>query len=364
LDPNGNVAIASALTASGMTTIGSASSPTSPGPSTLNVVTAIANDGIFLQGTGSTPTQSLWLRTNVGGLAGNGITAAGDGQIVYGGSSQGPPNGGLVIAPWLGSAMTSGLRLDPNGNVFIPSALTTIGSTVVPVGPGPSKLNVVTTANDDGIYLTGGSTQNLWFGTNATSRNNQIVQAGDREIIYGGHTAGHPGGGLVLAPWDTVTSGIRLGSDGHVGIGTPTPSVHLDVNGVIAANGSYPIANNLPPSTLLTTNLGWKIGLYGQAFAIGVADATMALLVGSKGFVSVFDGNNLPNNDATPPPSPSPDSHAAVSLGSNGNGYFSGSVGIGIGNATPSAALAIAGGGQFKIGNTLIADVNGSYYAS
>jgi hypothetical protein len=56
---------------------------------------------------------------------------------------------------------------------------------------------------------------------------NGIVQAGDEALIYSNGTVGS--GGLVLAPWSDATSGLRMDGNGHVGIGTSSPTQALDL---------------------------------------------------------------------------------------------------------------------------------------
>lgn len=74
---------------------------------------------------------------------------------------------------------------------------------------------------------------------------NAIVQANDRGIIYAGASIDNPGGGLVIAPWKSNTSGIRLDPNGNVGIGMANPSEALDVNGNIHTVGGLLVSNNI-----------------------------------------------------------------------------------------------------------------------
>lgn len=82
----------------------------------------------------------------------------------------------------------------------------------------------------------------------------------------------------------------------------------VNINGFLAVGAGNAITSN-PPAPY--SNLGWKIGLYGAAYAIGVEGFTIAAKTG--GWFSVFSGN--PNGDAS---GTVPDSAANVSLGTNG----------------------------------------------
>lgn len=120
-----------------------------------------------------------------------------------------------------------------------------------------------------------------------------------------------------------------LHPNGNVGIGTPSPSALLDVNGLISASGAVAITAQ-PPA--VSSNVGWKIGLYGNQYAIGVAGYSVA--VASSGWLSVFVPWLPPLNNGS---STTPDSNAQVSLGANG---------------------------QVRCGQTLIADPSGPYYGA
>jgi hypothetical protein len=85
-------------------------------PAKVSVTTAVANDGLMLSGNSGWAT----LAANLGDGSFNGISRSGDRGVVYGGASVGSTGGGFVIAPWAGA--TSGIRLDPSGNVGVGTA--------------------------------------------------------------------------------------------------------------------------------------------------------------------------------------------------------------------------------------------------
>ena len=116
-----------------------------------------------------------------------------------------------------------------------------------------------------------------------------------------------------------ITSNVNFDSNtlyidsvnNRVGIGTAAPVTTLDTWGYIAANGADSITSN---PTSVRSAAGWKIGMYGSGYAIGVAAYTTAIKSG--GWLSVFSGNPANNGTAT-----TPDTSATVSLGTNGNVY-------------------------------------------
>lgn len=68
------------------------------------------------------------------------------------------------------------------------------------------------------------------FFTNMGAGNyNSITQSGDKGIIFTNGSADT--GNLVIAPWASGTKGIRIQTNGNVGIGTASPSYTLDVFG-------------------------------------------------------------------------------------------------------------------------------------
>jgi hypothetical protein len=81
-----------------------------------------------------------------------------------------------------------------------------------------------------------GSTERMLFCTYLSgSAYNNITLAGDTGIFYGTAPAPY---GLVIAPHRNALSGIRLDSNGNVGICNANPTVALDVTGDIKASGN------------------------------------------------------------------------------------------------------------------------------
>lgn len=115
---------------------------------------------------------------------------------------------------------------------------------------------------------------------------NGMVRAGDQAIIY---TAGTKGtGGFVIAPWEDVTSGLRLDSNGNVGIGVASPGAVLDVRtGGTAEAGSF---LNISDSnfTLSALNAASSGDEYAYAFYAGYAYNRFGCLIDNNGNFSCF----------------------------------------------------------------------------
>jgi len=113
-----------------------------------------------------------------------------------------------------------------------------------------SRLSLSSTATNDGIQLLGnGGTWLYIFENTSVSAYNNITLAGDRGLYYGSGTIGSPGGGLVLAPWASGTSGMRLDQNGNVGIETTAPGAKLEIAGTSGVDGI-----KFPDGTIQTTS--------------------------------------------------------------------------------------------------------------
>jgi hypothetical protein len=203
-----------------------------------NIAFTMGNVGI---GT-TTPNRILELAHDVGGISLEAGTGSPNSGVIRFGDNSGWKFHFGRSRDSVGGALNSGtsgvlMTIQDNGNVGIGT-------------PNPSrKLHLATNSiqSIDGILL-----QSLdgHFSLTAPSLGqgnyNGITQAGDIGIIYGnGITSGT--GAFVIAPWAVATSGLRMDSNGNVGIGTPVTNFKLDVNGEINATGFR--INGIPIST-------------------------------------------------------------------------------------------------------------------
>ncbi len=126
---------------------------------------------------------------------------------------------------------------------FVPAFTVASGGNVGVGASSPlTKLHINTTTANDGLYLTGNPTLNLGLFTNAgPGAYNPITQTNDRSIIVLGASVDNPGGGMVIAPWRSTASGIRIdGTTGYLGVGISTPSTPL--HAISYATGTASVA--------------------------------------------------------------------------------------------------------------------------
>jgi len=155
----------------------------------------------------------------------------------------------------LGAGGVQQLTVTPNGNVGIgtPSPAARLEVAGMTVLGGPTLVRV--SDLNSGIVAVH-STNTQWIGLfpNLTDgAYGPMSRSGDAGLFFVG---GAPGlGSLVIAPWNGP-GGIRLDTNGNVGIGTPSPAATLDVNGSVQASGPIKAAGgfiletrtNDPPS--------------------------------------------------------------------------------------------------------------------
>ena len=166
----------------------------------------------------------LWLisrnATNINSL----LASSSDVGIFYGTTN--PAAGGLVISP---RGAGGGIKLDTTGRVGINNASPQAQIDIESSGQNTTSLRIKDANNGNMLRIIG----NLGAGGyNLISQNNDVG------IIYGIATSTNPRA-LVIAPHATVTSGIRMDTNGNVGIGTSNPGYALDVNGTARVSQLY-----------------------------------------------------------------------------------------------------------------------------
>jgi len=127
----------------------------------------------------------------------------------------------------INAGANNALILQPsNGNVGIGTA-----------SPG-AKLEVIGGSTNDAtpeFRISGSNGKIEFYNSLANNSYNPLVETGDKAIIFTEGTDGT--GDLVIAPWASKIRGLRMTSNGDVGIGVSTPSTTLHVNGNIS--GTY-----------------------------------------------------------------------------------------------------------------------------
>lgn len=128
----------------------------------------------------------------------------------------------------------------PDGNVLVGTRMFPNQNRESIYATGTARLDIQEPSRSKRAFaVEDGSINNIFIVPNLeTGRYNQITQVGDIGIFFAKgdvDNAGTPGS-LVIAPWsNNEESGIRITSDGNVGIGVHNPQQKLVVNGKICA---------------------------------------------------------------------------------------------------------------------------------
>jgi hypothetical protein len=135
---------------------------------------------------------------------------------------------------------------DMSGTFYIYTNGTNVGIGTTDVG---AKLTILGGLSNDVTpeFRISGSNGKVDFYNSLDNNNyNEIVETGDKAIIFTEGT--QDTGDFVIAPWvSTGTKGIRITSNGDVGIGVSAPSTTLHVNGNIS--GTYLAVSNTTTTT-------------------------------------------------------------------------------------------------------------------
>ncbi len=119
------------------------------------------------------------------------------------------------------------------------------GATALGLGtanaPTFSGVTIRPTAPNSGLALTGAGQPNTlsFFPWAASGAYNSMVVGGDQVLMWRGSTSdAADAGGLCIVPWSASATGMRITSNGRVGINVAAPQVALDVAGAAACTGS------------------------------------------------------------------------------------------------------------------------------
>jgi hypothetical protein len=157
------------------------------------------------------------------------------------------------------------VRLDISGSSWLNGGDVGVGTTTP-----QAKLDVATTKANDGLRVSGKAN---WVGLLANmgaGSYNPISVETDRGIVYGGPTIDDPGG-LVIVPWRSGASGLRLDAAGNVGIGLRTPGQRLSVAGTVeSTTGGFKFPDGtVQATTAYSPPIGTVVAFAGPAAPTG-----------------------------------------------------------------------------------------------
>jgi hypothetical protein len=236
--------------------------PSATGPSGIRM-NQIGNVGI---GT-STPVVELDVSGTIQGYSSTSLASNGpDTSVSQGLSLICAKSGSSRYAMSLGMDNTNGFGyINAAGDGLIqPVCLQTRGGNVGIGTTTPQASLDVTSTGQNAVTIEVGEVSNTnvlrLIGNLGASGFNAISQSNDVGIIYG-TSAGSLTNKLVIAPWETGPSGIRMDQNGNVGIGTINALSELDVNGTLRLNN--PITQTYTAYSGGTTPASTQIG-YSQ----------------------------------------------------------------------------------------------------
>ena len=201
------------------------------------------------------------------------LASGSDVGIFYGATN--PAAAGLVISPRGGG---SGIKLDTTGRVGINNASPQAQIDIESSGQNTTSLRIKDANNGNMLRIIG----NLGAGGY-----NLISQTNDVGIIYGATTS-ITTRALVIAPHATVISGIRMDTNGNVGIGRATPAYDLDLS------GTSRITNGVTGNTLLLIGTSNLTGINNGVFSAN--DLNLYANNGSIYFSPKGSNNNIASN--------------------------------------------------------------------
>ena len=172
------------------------------------------------------------------------------------------------------------MRIDQNGRVGI-------GTTA------PANLLQIAGANHgEGLVVTGNGTPGTTIQTSLMANlgagaYNSLTQAGDMALIYSGTTISNPNG-FVIAPWTaTQYGGLRLDTEGNLGIGITNPKTAIpgfapqkNAMAIPAGYDGFAIVNDSTGSGMNIWRRNFPTGNY-MIFAAGQDGSSNAVATGS-----------------------------------------------------------------------------------
>jgi hypothetical protein len=164
----------------------------------------------------------LWLVSNNASAFNSTLASGNDVGIFYGTTN--PASAGLVISP---RGAGRGIKISTNGSLGIGVASPQAPLDITSSGQSTSTV-IIQDANNGNLLRI--------IGNLSTGGYNLIAQSNDVGIIYGSVTSTPRT--LVIAPHANATSGIRMDTNGYVGIGGANPGYALDVTGEIRATSN------------------------------------------------------------------------------------------------------------------------------
>jgi hypothetical protein len=148
--------------------------------------------------------------------------------------------------------------------------------------------------------INGNSTLNF-IGAASAGAYNSIVQSGDSLIYW---TAGAQGSGnLVLAPWSSTSTGVRITNTGSVNIPSWTQSINtttgaLTVYGGVGIGGNLYVGGSIIASSTLTLSVTTASnifgGLPGQLHYQSTTSVTSFVTTATAGQVLTSNGSGMP----------------------------------------------------------------------
>jgi hypothetical protein len=149
---------------------------------------------------------------------------------------------------------------DNNGTIQPRMFINDAGSVGIGTQGFPAKFTIYSPNTSDGMWIAGPNNKNVALLTSTTIGSwNALSQIGDNLLMWKGSDVDHAdAGGLAIGPWSNSAKGIRIGSNGDVGVGIGTARSKFDIWG----GDLYVTGNDVNGTALVTSHGG--IAYYGN----------------------------------------------------------------------------------------------------